>query len=148
MDKKELHKKCIELVQSRIRELDDEIASLQESKFKETKSTAGDKYETGRAMLQAEEDRLTERRAVAQNMLHTLNNLDASTPKEKVDLGSLVIANDTNYFISSALGKIMLEDTSVYCISAISPIGKVLVGKELNEEISFNGQIMRIEKIL
>jgi transcription elongation GreA/GreB family factor len=147
MDKEKLYQYCLEIVNSRLRELDEEIASLKEAKFKETKSTAGDKYETGRAMLQAEEDRLAERRSVSLNMLHGLKALDISKNKVKVGPGSLVITDKQNYFISAALGKVQLDEMPVFCISAVSPIGKALLGKAASQQIEFNGQEIQIEKI-
>lgn len=148
MDKKNLYQHCLGILQSRIKELGAEIASLKEAKLKETKSTAGDKYETGRAMLQAEEDRLMERKSISQNMLHHLKELDISIRKEKAGLGSLVVAGEHYYFISIALGKILVHDEPVFCISGVSPIGKALMGASKGEKVKFNSQELLIKEIL
>jgi hypothetical protein len=148
MKKEALYIQCLEILQSRIKELDAEIASLKEAKLKETKSTAGDKYETGRAMLQAEEDRLMERKSISQNMLHHLKELDISNRKEKVGPGSLVEAGGNYYFISVALGKILFYDEPVFCISGVSPIGKALMGASEQEKVNFNGKVILIEKLI
>lgn len=147
IDKHELHRHCIQLIHSRIEELESEIASIQEAKFNETKSTAGDKYETGRAMMQAEEDRLKERRISAVGMLNALAALDLDTDTEKIDAGSLVISDQHSYFLSVGLGKIIYNDQTVYCISLQSPVGRALAASKAGDTIEVNGQRILIKGV-
>ena len=60
--KKLLHEKCLQNLQKNIVELNEEIASVIASRNNEEKSSAGDKYETGRATIQQEIDRLSSQR--------------------------------------------------------------------------------------
>jgi len=50
--KEALYKACEEDTEKRINVIERNLKSIEESRNNETKSSAGDKYETGRAMLQ------------------------------------------------------------------------------------------------
>ncbi|MWD30855.1 3-oxoacyl-ACP synthase, partial [Aquicoccus sp. SCR17] len=61
MQKKEqLLKFCWDYVDTRTERLKKSAAALQESLNSETKSSAGDKHETGRAMVQLEQEKLAQ----------------------------------------------------------------------------------------
>lgn len=47
-----LHQKCLDFIEAKIAGVQEILASIADAKSKETKSSAGDKFETGRAMLQ------------------------------------------------------------------------------------------------
>jgi hypothetical protein len=57
--KQQLYAKCLVFVEQRIATAQEAIASAQRSANEETKSSAGDKYETGRAMAQLEIEKST-----------------------------------------------------------------------------------------
>ncbi|TNF41120.1 MAG: hypothetical protein EP310_07770 [Bacteroidetes bacterium] len=76
-----------------------------------------------------------------------LLKIDINKANHKVELGSLVFTNGGNYFISIGLGKIEIENEPVYCISLISPIGKILQNKKPGEKINFQGKEIIILKI-
>ena len=148
IDKRELHQLCVANVQQHIDELEKEIKSIQESKFNETKSTAGDKYETTRAMMQAEEDRLKLRMNVACQNLNRLMQLDLESNTAQAAPGKLIITDQYAYFLSIALGNLMINQHPVYCVSIESPIGKALLGASQGDQIEFNNQTLKIKKIL
>ena len=54
----------------------------------------------------------------------------------------------SNYFLSISTGKIIVEDKIYFAISLSSPIGKLLLGKKINEEFVFNGKTFKIKKII
>ena len=104
----------------------------------ETKSSAGDKHETGRAMLQLEREKLGVQLADAERTYQLANKVKISTANDTVTVGSLVVTSGAVYFISISAGKYHQENTDVYCISAGTPIGKLLLGKRIGDAISFN----------
>ena len=53
-----------------------------------------------------------------------------------------------NYYIALAAESCDIEIYTYYCISPISPIGKLLLGKKVNEHIKFNTKISTITEIL
>lgn len=130
-----------------IESLKSTIKSAKESRDNETKSSVGDKYETGRAMVQME---LEKNRVQLNKTLQLKNHLSQINPKKQyntVEFGSLVLTNNGNYFISIGIGKIEIENESFFCISLASPIGKTLQHKSVGEKINFQGKEITIMEI-
>lgn len=122
------------------------INSAEESKLNETKSTAGDKYETGRAMMQLEQEKLESQLAkLVASKKHI--QLLPKTKSVKAQVGSLVLTDQLNYFISQGLGKIVLSEGTYYAVSASSPIGIELIGKTAGQSLDFRGKKISISNI-
>lgn len=149
--KEQLVNKCQELLNERLYQVQKAIATIEESFASETKSSAGDKHETGRAMLQLEREKAGNRLREVEMMHNAFSRINfgnTSAEKEKaVKMGSLVQTNVVNYFISVSLGQITIDNTDVYCISAQSPIGKLLLGKGIDDEVTFQTSNIKIEAI-
>jgi transcription elongation GreA/GreB family factor len=124
-----------------------EIESATNSRNNETKSSAGDKYETGRAMVQYELEKAQVQLEKINELENELLRIDVSKKNNKVEYGSLVFTNDNKYFISIGLGKIELNNEPVFCISLNSPIGKILQNKKAGEKVSFRGKEITITGI-
>ena len=136
--KKLIYTKLHELVQDKIDNSDKAIQSAIESRDSETKSSAGDKYETGRAMMHLEQQRNEIQRSKAIQLKNQLNQIDIDKPYTKVENGAFVITNQGNYFIAIGLGKVKVQDSVIYCISLQSPIGKILQHKQVKDTVKFN----------
>ncbi len=136
------------LLDSRIDEAQRAIAAAQEARNNDTKSSAGDKYETGRAMMQIEIDKnefqLGKARALKADLAKV--NLHKSSPR--VEFGSLVITAQETYFISIGVGKLEVDGHVVYAISVASPIGNLLQNKAIGDEIEFQGRKLRILELV
>jgi transcription elongation GreA/GreB family factor len=137
---------CQNYVDQRLQRIQNTIADIQESLTSETKSTAGDKHETGRAMLQLEREKAGKQLAEVQKLQEVLAKINIS-PSEHIHLGSLVITSQGHYFISISVGKLSIEDKSYYAIAANSPIGKLLLGKTTGDRFSFNGNEIVIKQV-
>ncbi|MDQ3050659.1 MAG: 3-oxoacyl-ACP synthase [Bacteroidota bacterium] len=120
------------------------IASAKESRNNDTKSSAGDKFETGRAMMQMEIDTNEIQLNKSLHQQQELSQIDIRRNYEKVEAGSLVMTNHENYFISIAMGKIIAGDKIFYAISLASPIGMILRNKVRGEKIEFHGRVLEI----
>lgn len=145
--KKELHKKCLDLAQAKIDLCNDVLLKINEAKTGETKSSAGDKYETSREMLQGEEDKTT---ATLSNAIILKNSLDQINPQHtssKVEIGALVICSHSNFYIAVGLGKIELKNNNYWSISLASPLAKKMFGKQKGETFNFNGTEHTIKDI-
>ncbi len=146
--KEKVLQELIRLLNSRIDEIKNAITLLRESRDNESKSSAGDKYETGRAMAQIELDKL-EQQLQNQNTLQTeLLKIQPKVVSEKVSFGSLVNTSTGKYFISVGLGKIALDQEIIYAVSLASPIGQALMGTQQGDMITFNAnsiQILNVE---
>ena len=136
--KKKLLVECFHFLEEKTRILDEIIASNKLALLSETKSSAGDKHETGRAMLQLEMEKVSTQFNDAHLMRVTLNRIDIRKKSDVVILGSLVKTSKGNYFLSVSIGKIIVDGIDFYCISVFSPIGKLLLGSKKDHEIYYN----------
>ena len=126
--KKQLHAKCSEITQQRVTDLSAIIQEAQDAANNETKSSAGDKHETGRAMAQLETEKLSKQLSEALKLEQVLSQINPNTEHLQVGLGSLVTTNNGIFYISISLGKLELNNTNYFVISPVSPIGKLLTG--------------------
>lgn len=136
-----------ELLDEKIDSLTVDIASTIEARNNDTKSSAGDKFETGRQMMQMELDKNEAQLNKTIKNKHDLSQIDTMCTFSKVEFGSLVRTNSGMYFISLALGKVTIKDQDVYCISLASPIGQAMMHKYEKENIDFQGKQIEILQI-
>jgi transcription elongation GreA/GreB family factor len=146
--KEVLFKECEDFVNKRLQTVEDIISSNQKALQSETKSSAGDKHETGRAMLQLEMEKAGQQLAGISQMKLILAKINILKKSEVAHLGSVVETGFANYFLSISTGKIKVENKIYFAISVSSPIGKLLLGKKVNEEFTFNGKTFKVKKII
>lgn len=143
---------CKMFVNKRMQTVKEIIHSHQKSLQSETKSSAGDKHETGRAMIQLEMEKASQQLAGISEMNEILSKIDISISENSetkvAHLGSVIYTAKANYFLSISAGKIVIENTSYFAISVSSPIGKLLLGKQENDEFLFDGKSVKIQKIV
>lgn len=118
-----------------------------ESRDNDTKSSAGDKYETGRAMMQQEMDQAEKRLAQIKALKNELNRLPLEESSNEIIPGSFVKTTSGLFFIGVSLGKVEIGDQLIFAISTASPLGKLLHLKKEGDTIIFNGQEQKIEQI-
>ena len=145
--KEKLHHTCVAYIEKREQTIQNIISSNKKALLSETKSSAGDKHETGRAMLQLEMEKASQQIAVVQQMKETLAKVDIQSSHDLVRLGSIVITEKANYFIAISMGKTTIDNTDYFVISSASPIGKLFLGKKENDTIIFNGNEFTIKTI-
>lgn len=140
----QIHEACMAKVLNRIASLEAEVENLKISAASDTKSSMGDKYETAREMINLEKEKISEQLADAQKMKQTLESIDLEAQASKIGLGSLVKSSTCCFFVSISLGKITISGKEVFVISPASPIGKGLMGLQVNNSIEFAGKVERI----
>ncbi|MCW3085369.1 MAG: hypothetical protein JWP12_2735 [Bacteroidetes bacterium] len=146
--KKQLYDHCVEYVNSRLNNIQNAIRSAQESANDDSKSSAGDKHETGRAMAQLEQEKLSFQLAETQKTQQQLRQINPSNTSEKIRAGSVVITNNGNYYISISAGKITVMDQLYFAVSPASPIGNALIeANNTQAEFVFNNQRFSIKKV-
>lgn len=145
--KSQLLDACRKIVNDRIRHAKEAMNAAQEAANEESKSSAGDKYNTGRALMQIETDRHARQLIEAQKLAGTLDLIQIERQYNQVDLGSLVETVNGNYFISISAGKIIIEDFLAFAISTASPIGQQLIGMKVGDQLSFNKKTITINRI-
>jgi len=145
--KEKLYKQCIDYVQKRINEARQAIEDAQEAADEETKSSAGDKYETGREMMQQEADRNQSQLNEANKLMVALSQINYARTNQTVDAGSLVSTNNGNFFISISAGSLQVDGQTFFAVSQASPIGAKLSGKKAGDEFDLNGRGYRVMSV-
>jgi hypothetical protein len=126
-----------------------ELKALEQSINEDTKSSAGDKFETGREMMRQEIGKVDNQ--FKQNKVFIMemkNLLESQKPSPKITEGSLVCWGDDWLFISVSIGQIIVNGQKVFLLSKNSPLGKELLGKKKNDEVSFRGKTNVIKELL
>ena len=116
------------------------MANAQAAANQEEKSSAGDKYETSRAMSHIEKDMHAKQLASNMSELENLASVDCETIYQSAEKGSLVDCESVSFFIAAGLGKIVFENRIVYLVSPYAPIFKALKGKKTGESFLFNNK--------
>lgn len=124
------------------------IQSAKESRDSETKSSVGDKYETGRTMMQIELEKSRVQLNKALKQKNELSKINLQEKHNTIKFGSLVHSSAGNYFISIGTGKIEIEDRIYYSVSMVSPIGKILINKKIGNKMVFQGKEIAIIEIV
>ncbi len=145
--KQQLQEFCKDYVKGRISRIQKDINDIQESLASETKSSAGDKHETGRAMLQLEREKLGQQLQEAEKMAIILSRISITYKAKTIVLGSWVKTSKSEYFLAVSAGEFNAEIEPIYCISGGTPIGQLLLGKSIGDVITFNGDKIRIAQI-
>lgn len=145
--KKDIHAKMVQILDERISELSGDIEASKESRNTASKSSAGDKHETSRAMLQAELDNKEIQLSKAHKLRYNLNEIVPAKKMNSIAPGTLVYTSAGIFYISIALGKIELDSESVFAISPASPIGIQLLNSSLSQIIEVNNKKITILKI-
>ena len=115
------------------------LQGLTESRNTASKSTAGDKHETGRAMMEAEIGRAEQQLQKAKMLRNELKNLPWSIQNLAVP-GALIQTNHGEFLISVGLGKIEVDSEVCFALSGGSPLGQALMGRKEGDHVSFQGR--------
>jgi transcription elongation GreA/GreB family factor len=146
--KSQLYSLCLDFVDHRFQSIQNTINEIQISLTSETKSSAGDKHETGRAMLQLEREKAGNQLAEIQKVKEALSKIDILKTSKSIGLGSVVYTTQANYFIAISAGELKYSSESFYAISPNTPIGKLLMGKGIGDNVVFRNQKFKINHIL
>lgn len=145
--KQQLLAECKRYVASRIATANQSMINAQEAANEEGKSSVGDKYETGRAMMQIERDKAAQQLDEALKLKNIIDHISIEPGSGKVIPGSLVITNSKKIFISIGMGKVTIDGEEFLVVAPASPLGKMLMGLKVSDEILFNKERLTILQI-
>ncbi len=128
-----LYNKCTEYVAHRLRIVQDAIDAATESGNDETKSSAGDKHETGRAMMQLEQEKNSKQQQEVMEMQKQLHKINPSQHSSKISISA---------------GKIQIDSTVYFAISPVSPIAAMLMGLSVGDKMEFNGMGYIVKEVI
>jgi hypothetical protein len=146
--KTQLYRHAQQIITEKIERNQQSLRNLKESAGSETKSTAGDKHETGRAMIHLEQEKMTQQLTANTQIKNVLDKIDPEQVQEVVGLGALLVTNKLRLFISVALGQVKLGGADYFLLSIQSPIAKAFIGKKAGEKVEFNGVEHLIKEII
>lgn len=145
--KEQLHVKCYEYVAQRMSVVQQAIDSATESGNDETKSSAGDKHETGRSMMQLEQEKNGKQLQEVHELQKLFEKIDPSKIATKAELGALVLTNKQNFYISISAGKISVDNETYWAVSPQAPLAKQLMGLSAGDAMEFNGNRFTIREV-
>lgn len=145
--KQQLYNKCQEFVDHRLETVRNSIANIELAFQSETKSSAGDKHETGRAMLQLEREKTGQQLAELEKLQELLKKINHASVASRVSFGSIIETTKSNYFIAISAGELIIDDKTYYAISPATPIAMLLLYKEVGDTIQFRSSTFVITKV-
>ncbi len=129
---------CAAVISERIAGIKLQMEELVRDAANDSKSTAGDKHETSRAMMQLEQEKLGSQLRILEEQQQQLALISQLQQSTKITNGSLIETDRGNIFIGVALGKLNADGQDVICITNQSPLGKLLTGKSSGDSVSLN----------
>ena len=119
------------------------IFSIQKARNNEIKSSAGDKYETGRVLMQNELEKQALLLQQYQNQKANILKIQNMKTSEEIGFGSFVLTNQGNYLIAMGIGRV--DKFSV--ISLLSPLGKAFRGLKSGDTFIFQNKQYKIKSV-
>ena len=124
------------------------MASLKESLGAESKSSAGDKHETGRAMIHLEQERVQDTLGRLEHMRGILvQRAAAGKAIQRVSPGALVETTGPWVLVGVPLGKVQLPNALVLCVGAEAPLALQWHGAKPGDEVALGPQKFTIQAI-
>ena len=146
--KSSLYQLCLNFIEERINTAETALQQAREASNDDTKSSAGDKYETSREMMQQDIDRNKRLLIDAEENQKVLTSLKDAPFSESARNGSLIYTNQGNFYLSISAGQLHLGKEIIFAISAVSPIGKLLLGKQKGNSFELNGKKYQIKDVV
>jgi len=100
-----------------------------DSRNSDTKSSAGDKFETSREMAQIEIHKIETEILKTQQFINDLLS----------KVSQFIITDKGAFLISIPFGKLILNDTAVFCISNSAPIARPLLNTTISAQFNYGG---------
>ena len=130
----------MDYVDARIGRFNATMHELEEALKPESRSCMGDKYETSRAMLHLEFEKLSGQVEQFNALRRTVSLIQPRSETSFTGFGSVVRTNIANYFIAIPAGEIAADNQKFYAVGINSPVAIALLGKKSGEEFVVNGK--------
>ena len=147
MQKQQLIQACNDYLKDKINALHVIINEVTESSNSESKSSAGDKHETAKSMMQLEREKLGMQLKEAEGQLAEFQKIDFSRSSQLITQGSLIETHKGWFFIAGSIGKIIVNEKTVFVISDRSPLAIAFSAKKKKDIVNFNGMDYIIENV-
>ena len=115
-------------LQTKLSYLTNNLEQAIDSRNSDTKSSAGDKFETSREMAQIEIHKIESEISKTQQFISELFT----------KVTQFIITDKGAFLISIPFGKLILDDEKIFCISKEAPITKQLINTKINNSFFYN----------
>ena len=139
---------CKDFVENSIATLQQAMDDSQLAANADEKGSAGDKHETGRAMMHLEKEKNAKQLAERLKLREVISMLNPDEELNSGQLGSLIKTDSAVYYLSIPMGKVELDGNEYLVISPVSPIGQVLLSKKKGDTFVFNGRESKVENVV
>ncbi len=129
------------------RKLNENLAEVRNSANSETKSSAGDKHETGRALAQLEQENLGKQLVFIDKLEAAMLTISEDQELTKVEHGSLMTTDKLTVLFGPALGEVTANKKKVFVISMASPLGVAANHLTVGQSFKVNGITHSIKAI-
>ena len=138
---------CYDYVELRRQSAMVAMEQAQDAANMEEKSSAGDKYETGRAMAHLEKEKATMQVLEANKMKVALDRIAQTKPSIEIGLGSVVKTDHGKFYLAIGAGKLIVDSEEYLALSPAAPLGALFIKKRVGDQIVFQNQKFNIEAI-
>jgi hypothetical protein len=137
----------LDLLRRRIVAAQEAMNQAQEAANSEEKSSAGDKYETGRAMGHLQKEMLGRQLAEYAKDVKALQSVFVDSVCDRGGPGAFLRTAGVAFFVSAGLGKQEAEGLTILFVSPMAPLAHSLQNKKAGDGLLFNGINLVIEEI-
>jgi transcription elongation GreA/GreB family factor len=135
---------CLQLLDTAVAEIKQQMQELVTHAANDSKSSAGDKHETGRAMMQQAQEQLGKQLQEAEMKRASLARMLTLPVTENIGEGSLVVTHENTLLLGAPIGKVTFEEMDVFVISMQSPLAQALKGKKAGDSIVFQQKTIQL----
>ena len=144
--KKQLLAECFS-IQSRLVETAKEAMLQAQESANEEQGSIEDNSESFKSQLQLDRDMYARQVEEAINSFNQLRKIDVTKEGGTIALGSVVVTDTQNFFISISLGEITVDGKKYFAISTSTPLYKEMAGKKKGDVFKFRDKKYRIVKV-
>ncbi len=120
------------------------IASARETANSDTKSSAGDKYETTTAMMHLEQEKYSAQLAETLILEQKARSVNIEKIYDTVQTGAIAETSMGFFFIAVSGEDVEIDDEEYTPISLASPLGTELKGKKGGDTFQFRGKTVTV----
>ena len=108
----------------------------------DSKSTAGDKHETGRAMVHLEQEKMSKQLTKLNDLNEAFSKIDSTEEHDSIKFGSVVYTSEGIFFFSIGVGKLSVQNQEIFCLTLTSPLGQKMKNCRVGDKVSMNKEIL------
>ncbi|WP_276479474.1 hypothetical protein [Paraflavitalea pollutisoli] len=137
--KQQLKQAGLDLIGQRIANTRQQMEEAQEAANQEGKSSAGDKYETARAMSHLQKDMFARQLAEQTREQAALHAVETDRLYDTARAGAVLQNEKLTFFIAAGLGKQTIGGKTILFLAPQAPLAQQLQHKKQGDHFVFNG---------